>query len=124
MIEIAQMRPDPSRSYQGQWEFERRDIASEWMDSSHSRWFDSLFDEFRTAMDGENYVGAEAQTAYECIRLIEAAYASAADRSCEVVIDRLDALPIVADGIPDARVAGRDVAQVNEGGEVATVEWT
>ncbi len=124
MMEIAQMRPDPTKSYQGNWEFERRDIASEWMDSSHSAWFDSLFDEFRTAIDGENYVSEEALTACECIRLIEAAYVSAADRSREVCIERLDAIPMVGDALRDAPVSLGDVAKVNDAGEVAAVEWT
>lgn len=87
-IEVAHMRPDPSRSYQGAWEFERRTISSDWMDSSHSSWFDSLFNEFRSAIDAGNYVGEDAQIAYECIQLITAAYASAAEQSREIAIDR------------------------------------
>jgi predicted dehydrogenase len=87
-IEIAHMSPDPSRSYQGKWEFERRTISSDWMDSSHSSWFDSLFDEFRSAMDAGNFSGEDAQTAFECIQLIQAAYLSASQQSREVPISR------------------------------------
>jgi predicted dehydrogenase len=87
-IEVAHMRPDPSRSYQGAWEFERRAISSDWMDSSHSSWFDSLFDEFRDAIDEGEYAGEDAHTAFECIQLITAAYASAALQSREIAIER------------------------------------
>ena len=87
-IEVAQMRADPSRSYQGRWEFERRVISSDWMDSSHSSWFDSLFTEFRAAIDHHEYVSEDARTAFECIQLITAAYTSAAHESREVHIER------------------------------------
>jgi predicted dehydrogenase len=87
-IEIAQMRADPSRSYQGAWEFERRTICSDWMDSSHASWFDSLFDEFRSAIDSGQWVSDDAQTAYECVQLITSAYASANAHSREVPLER------------------------------------
>ncbi|MEO7965443.1 MAG: Gfo/Idh/MocA family oxidoreductase, partial [Gemmatimonadaceae bacterium] len=125
MIEIAQMRPDPSRSYQGKWDFERRDITSEWMDSSHSSWFDSLFDEFRTAMDGENYVSEEALTACECIRVIEASYASAAQGSRVVGIERLESIPIEREvTVAQVRAVAHEVAPLDTASKVATAEWT
>ena len=89
-IEVAHMRDDPTRSYQGSWEFERREISSDWMDSSHAGWFNSLFDDFKTAIETDDFVGADAQTALECIRLIETAYASAGAQSRDLHIARPD----------------------------------
>ncbi len=108
-IEVAHMRPDPSRSYKGAWEFESRAISSDWMDSSHSSWFDSLFDEFRTAIDAGEWVGEDAQTAYECIQLISAAYASAEQQSRELLLERpklrLDTNTTASRGTSAARTA-------------------
>lgn len=103
-IEVAHMRPDASRSYQGKWEFERRAISSDWMDSSHSSWFDSLFDEFRVAIDEDDYAGADAHTAFECIQLITAAYTSAAQQSREITIERR---PTLTSGGRDATTSSR-----------------
>jgi len=61
------------------WDVERRTLDSEWMDASHTRWFNAMFDRFRTAIDGGDHVGAEARDAWRCIEVITAAYRSAAD---------------------------------------------
>jgi predicted dehydrogenase len=58
---------------------ERRTIASDWMDPSHTRWFDSMFDEFLAAIEAGEWAGRDAQDACRCIEVIEAAAASAAD---------------------------------------------
>jgi predicted dehydrogenase len=61
------------------WEVEKRRIASHWMDASHVSWFNSLFDQFKTAIDGDAFVGREAREAYLCIQLITQAYRSAGE---------------------------------------------
>ena len=66
------------------WNVERRSIASHWMDASHVTWFSSLFDQFKKAIEEENYVGIEAQEAYLCIQLITSAYQSAGNLSREL----------------------------------------
>ena len=91
-IEVATKRDDCSRSYRGKWEFERFTVRSDWMDSSHSTWFDSLFNEFRSAISAGLYVSDDLCIARECIRLIQSAYHSAAHQSAQVVIDRPAAL--------------------------------
>src|SRR5215831_11970132 len=58
------------------WKMTRRTIASDWMDASHCHWFNSLFDEFRKAVEEEAFVGKEAREAYFCIQLIANAYRS------------------------------------------------
>ncbi len=59
------------------WNVEKRSIASHWMDASHVSWFNSLFDQFRKAIEQNDFVGKEAREAYLCIQLITAAYRSA-----------------------------------------------
>jgi predicted dehydrogenase len=59
------------------WKVEKRSIASHWMDASHVSWFNSLFDQFKKAIDEDDFVGKEAKEAYLCIQLISAAYRSA-----------------------------------------------
>ena len=63
------------------WDVEKRSIASHWMDASHVSWFNSLVDDFKTAIAAGEYVGKEAREAYLCIQLITTAYRSAAE-SC------------------------------------------
>jgi predicted dehydrogenase len=63
------------------WKVEKRSIASHWMDASHVTWFNSLFDQFKEAIDKKDYVGKEAKEAYLCIQLITKAYESA-QKSC------------------------------------------
>jgi hypothetical protein len=104
------MRPDATRSYQGAWEFERRAISSDWMDSSHSSWFDSLFDEFRVAIDAGDFAGTDAHTAFECIQLITAAYASAAQQSREIAIERR---PVLTPTVRESATARNTAAAVS-----------
>lgn len=59
------------------WKIEKRSIASHWMDASHVSWFNSLVDQFRSAIQKGEYVGKEARESYLCIQLITTAYRSA-----------------------------------------------
>jgi predicted dehydrogenase len=61
------------------WEVEKKQIASHWMDASHVSWFDSLFTQFKSAIEKGEWVGKEAREAYLCIQLITTAYRSAAE---------------------------------------------
>jgi len=61
------------------WEVERRTIESDWMDASHTRWFNTMFDQFREAIATGDYAGREAQDSYRCIEIITAAYRSSAE---------------------------------------------
>ncbi len=58
------------------WNVEKRSISSHWMDASHVEWFNSLFDQFLTAIHQQQYINLELVDAYYCIQLIEAAYQS------------------------------------------------
>jgi predicted dehydrogenase len=58
---------------------ERRAIGSDWMDASHTRWFNSMFDEFLAAIASGEHAGRDAQDACRAVEVIEAARASAGD---------------------------------------------
>jgi predicted dehydrogenase len=74
------------------WDFERRTIASHWMDASHKTWFGSLFDDFKSAIARDDFVGRDLEEAYRCIEIITAAYRSAADGCREVPLGGLDGI--------------------------------
>ncbi len=61
------------------WDVERRTIASDWMDASHTTWFNAMFDGFLGAVAGGNWVGKEALDAFHCIDIISTAYRSASE---------------------------------------------
>ncbi len=66
------------------WNVERQAIESDWMDASHVGWFSSLFDQFKKAIETNDFTGHEAREAFLCIQLIDRAYASAAQGSREL----------------------------------------
>jgi predicted dehydrogenase len=71
------------------WNVEKKSIASHWMDASHVSWFNSLFNQFKKAIDENDFVGREAQEAFLCIQLIDAAYRSAQEGSRELPLAQL-----------------------------------
>ena len=84
-IEVARLRSQSERgSSAAEWSFEREEVRSDWMDSSHVTWFDSLFDDFRRAIDRGEWVGKEAEESFLCVQLIQTAYASARAGSREL----------------------------------------
>ncbi len=74
------------------WEVEKRSIASHWMDASHVSWFNSLFDQFKRAIETDEFVGKEAQESYLCIELISQAYRSTQDACRELPLQGYSAL--------------------------------
>ena len=84
------------------WTFRHQEIFSDWMDSSHVTWFNSLFDQFKVAVDRGEFVGREAEEAFLCVQLITTAYASVRDGSRELPLAGLAAL--AGDDLKDRRV--------------------
>ena len=84
------------------WKFDRESIPSDWMDSSHVTWFNSLFDDFKGAIERRDFVGKEAREAFLCVQLITTAYASAREGCRE--------LPL---GGPSS-IAGHDLSDMIE----------
>lgn len=86
-IQIARMRKTEGPEVaQGAvtWDVEKKSIESHWMDASHVTWFNSLFDQFKLAIEQNDYVGKEAREAFLCVQLIHAAYQSAQEGSREM----------------------------------------
>lgn len=69
------------------WNVEKKSIASDWMDASHVSWFNSMFDQFKTAIETDEYVGAEAKESYRCVEIITKAYESAKDGCRELRLE-------------------------------------
>jgi predicted dehydrogenase len=59
-------------------------IESDWMDASHTRWFNSLFDQFKTAISTSDFVNRELREAVACVQIIETCYRSSAEGSREL----------------------------------------
>jgi predicted dehydrogenase len=89
------------------WAFERQAISSDWMDSSHVTWFNSLFDDFKGAIARGEFVGREAEESFLCVQLIATAYASAREGSRELPLGGLTALG--GDDLHD-RIVMKDVS--------------
>ncbi len=77
-LQIAVLETNGEAAPAGRWRVEKRSISSNWMDASHVTWFNSLFEEFKTAIAQRNYVGKDALEAYLAVQLITTAYRSAA----------------------------------------------
>ena len=78
------------------WDVERRTIPSDWMDASHTRWFNAMFDQFLGAIASGDYAGKEAQDAYHCLEIITTAYRSAGEGCRELPLGA----PAMRDGPP------------------------
>jgi predicted dehydrogenase len=87
----TQVKTDGPDVAQGaiRWNVEKRSISSDWMDASHVSWFNSMFDQFKTAIAKGDFVGKEARESYLCIQLISQAYKSAADGCRELPLEAL-----------------------------------
>jgi len=78
-LQLAIMRPtDGPDVAQGAvtWDVERRTLGSDWMDASHTRWFNALFDQFLAAVESHDFAGREAQDSLRCVEIITTAYRS------------------------------------------------
>jgi predicted dehydrogenase len=98
-VEVARVRPGRDGvAAPSEWTFERLDVPSDWMDSSHVTWFNSLFDDFKGQIAKGEWVGREAEEAFLCVQLIQTAYASAKAGSRELPLGEA-----AADALPEPR---------------------
>jgi predicted dehydrogenase len=104
-IEVALQERAPGGGMS--WSFERQAISSDWMDSSHVTWFNSLFDDFKAAIGRGEFVGRDAEESFLCVQLIATAYASAREGSRELPLSGLAAL--AGDDLTD-RIVMKDVS--------------
>lgn len=66
---------------------EKKTIESDWMDASHTKWFNSMFDKFLKCIETNDFVNSEIKESYMCIEIIEKAYRSSAEQSKNQKID-------------------------------------
>lgn len=71
-------------NHQATWKVEKKTLSSDWMDSSHVSWFNSLFDRFVQAIEMRDYENADLMDAYFCIKSIMASYESIEKNSSKV----------------------------------------
>ncbi|GAC1348224.1 MAG: hypothetical protein NVSMB23_28850 [Myxococcales bacterium] len=77
----------------GRPQVEKGVIESDWMDASHTKWFNSLFDQFKDAIARREYVHRELREAVGCVQIIETCYRSSAEGSRELPLP-LDVLSL------------------------------
>lgn len=65
------------------YKVEKFTIESDWMDASHTKWFNSMFDKMLTAIEKNDYVNDEIRESYACVEVIEKCYLSSARQSQE-----------------------------------------
>jgi predicted dehydrogenase len=107
-VEVARLKgvAGPAEAAQAKWTFERLDVPSDWMDSSHVTWFNSLFDGFKQAIANGEWVGKEAEEAFLCVQLIQTAYASAEDASRELPLGAAATDAVMVPAIRKRRLHG------------------
>jgi predicted dehydrogenase len=83
-IAVVSKKESESISHKAEWEIETRSIASDWMDSSHTSWFNSMFDNFKKAIAENDYFNDEIRDAYFCIMTIMKSYESIQNDSVKI----------------------------------------
>lgn len=86
-IAIMAKNDDEKTSHKAEWGVENYSITSDWMDSSHVNWFNSMFDKFKLAISENDFQNAEIRDAYFCIQSIMKAYESIENNSSKVKIN-------------------------------------
>lgn len=73
-----------SHSGTGDHSVEKFTIESDWMDASHTKWFNSMFDKFKGCIERDDFVNSEIRESYACVEIIEKCYRSSEQKSVEV----------------------------------------
>ncbi len=75
-------------SHKANWVVENYSIRSDWMDSSHTSWFNSMFDKFKYAIINDDFKNDEIIDAYFCIQAIMKSYESIENNSTKLKLER------------------------------------
>ncbi|NOZ42863.1 MAG: Gfo/Idh/MocA family oxidoreductase [Alphaproteobacteria bacterium] len=88
-MELALLKKENRKTsnHKASWQIEKSTIASNWMDSSHVNWFNSMFDKFKAAIYDNNILNEDIRDAYHCINSIMAAYKSIENCSKKVILE-------------------------------------
>jgi predicted dehydrogenase len=62
-------------------------IESDWMDASHTKWFNSMFDKFLGCVERGESLNSEILESYACVEIIEKCYHSSEQGSCELKLE-------------------------------------
>jgi predicted dehydrogenase len=89
-VEISVAHPGTNGNGRPAWTTTREHISSDWMDASHVQWFESVLDQFASAIESHEHVGKDAVDALQCVELINAAYASARDGCRELRLGKAE----------------------------------
>lgn len=85
-IAVKSLNDSEKISHKADWKIETHSITSDWMDSSHTSWFNSMFDRFKKSVaEGETF-NSEIRDAYFCIKTIMKSYESIQNDSMKINI--------------------------------------
>ncbi|HEY8280518.1 MAG TPA: Gfo/Idh/MocA family oxidoreductase [Bdellovibrionota bacterium] len=76
-----------SHAGNGDHKVEKFTIESDWMDASHTKWFNSMFDKFLGCIEKNEYVNDEIRESYACVEVIEKCYRSSEQQSREIGLE-------------------------------------
>jgi predicted dehydrogenase len=76
-----------SHAGSGDHKVEKFTIESDWMDASHTKWFNSMFDKMLGCIDRNEYVNEEIRESYACVEVIEKCYLSSRNESRELKLE-------------------------------------
>lgn len=71
----------------GDHEVKKFVIESDWMDASHTKWFNSMFDKFQGCVARGEWVNSEIRESWMCVEIIEKCYQSSAAGSKTLKLD-------------------------------------
>jgi predicted dehydrogenase len=88
-VQLAILHSDENEfsSHKAVWNNEFYTVTSDWMDSSHVSWFNSMFDKFKMAIDQHDFKNKEIMDAYFCIQSIIKAYESIENNSIKLSLE-------------------------------------
>lgn len=76
-----------SHAGSGDHSVEKFTIESDWMDASHTKWFNSMFDKMLGCISRGEYVNDEIRESYACVEVIEKCYLSSREGSRELKLE-------------------------------------
>lgn len=76
-----------SHAGSGDHSVEKFTIESDWMDASHTKWFNSMFDKMLGCIERNEYVNDEIRESYACVEVIEMCYLSSKEGCRELKLE-------------------------------------
>ena len=69
------------------YKVEKFTIESDWMDASHTKWFNSMFDKFLGCISRGDVLNDEIRESYACVEVIEKCYGSSEQQSKQLGLE-------------------------------------